>query len=56
MEQRDQLKHDREARVKRFGDMPYYKLAYADLRRYPQLFHKRVQRWLDPGYGSCVLK
>jgi hypothetical protein len=56
VEQREQLKRDREAWVKRFGDVPYYKLAYADLRRYHQLFHERVQRWLDAGYGSCVLK
>lgn len=56
VEQREQLKRDREAWVKRFGGIPYYKLAYADLRRYHQLFHERVQRWLDAGYGSCVLK
>jgi REP element-mobilizing transposase RayT len=52
VEQRKQL----EVWKQRFGDIPYYKLAYADVRRYHQLFHERVERWLDAGYGSCVLK
>ena len=56
LEKREQLKRDREAWVSRFGDIPYYKLSYADLRRYHALFSERVQGWLDTGYGSCVLK
>lgn len=55
-EKREQLKRDREAWNACFGDIPYYKLSYADLRRYHELFNERVQRWLDVGYGSCVLK
>ncbi len=42
LEKREQLKRDREAWVSRFGDIPYYKLSYADLRRYHALFSERV--------------
>ena len=27
-----------------------------DWRTYNHLFHERIEKWMEPGYGSCILK
>lgn len=52
----DALELDREAwRVAHHG-IPPDRLGPLERRAYYRLFHDRVERWLDAGSGSCVLK
>lgn len=51
-----QLDADRAAWVRRHGNTLVRHLSPALREEWYNLFHRRVQRWLDAGYGSCVLK
>lgn len=53
---RDELRRQREAFIKTYGDPGKQTLSLDLQRRYHQLFNERVQRWLDAGVGSCVLR
>ncbi|MBX2979658.1 MAG: transposase [Flavobacteriales bacterium] len=55
-EKRDELRREREAFIKAYGDPATTNLTELLLKRYNKLFHERVQRWLDAGNGSCVLR
>lgn len=55
-EQLAQLDADRAAWVRRHGTALVRHLSPALREEWYNLFHRRVQRWLDAGYGSCVLK
>jgi REP element-mobilizing transposase RayT len=55
-EKREQLRREREAFIAAQGDPAKVRLNPEVLSRYHQLFSERVQRWLDAGYGSCVLR
>jgi REP element-mobilizing transposase RayT len=55
-EKRDELRRARELFIKAHGDPATTNLTALLLKRYNQLFHERVQRWLDAGFGSCVLR
>ncbi|MFZ1691957.1 MAG: hypothetical protein WAT74_02065 [Flavobacteriales bacterium] len=51
-----QLDFDRREWVRRHGSKPIDALEPAARREYCRLFHERVERWLDAGAGSCVLR
>lgn len=53
---RDELHRAREAFLKAYGDPATTNLTAVQQRRYDQLFHERIQQWLDAGSGSCVLR
>lgn len=53
---RDELRRAREAFIKAYGDPATTNLTAVLLNRYNQLFHERIQQWLDAGSGSCVLR
>ncbi len=55
-EKREELRRARDAFIKAFGDPATTNLTGLLLKRFNQLFHERVQRWLDAGSGSCVLR
>ena len=55
-EKRDELRRARESFIKAYGDPATTNLTALLLRRYDQLFNERVQRWLDAGSGSCILR
>lgn len=55
-EQLAQLEADRTAWVRRHGNALVRHLSPALREEWYNLFHRRVQRWLDAGYGSCILK
>ncbi|MBL7984947.1 MAG: transposase [Flavobacteriales bacterium] len=51
-----QLDADRAAWVRHHGNALVRHLSPELREEWYNLFHRRVQRWLDAGYGSCVLK
>lgn len=51
-----QLDTERSAWMKLHGNTLVRHLSPALREEWYNLFHRRVQRWLDAGYGSCVLK
>jgi len=53
---RQQLQREREAFIQAYGDPLKQHLTVELQRRYHQLFSERVQRWIDAGHGSCVLR
>ncbi|MEZ4756376.1 MAG: transposase [Flavobacteriales bacterium] len=53
---RDELRRARESFIKAYGDPATTDLTAVLLKRYNQLFNERIQRWLDAGSGSCVLR
>ncbi|MBX2972267.1 MAG: transposase [Flavobacteriales bacterium] len=55
-EKREELRREREDFIRVHGDPATDYLPPELLRRYHQLFSERVQRWLDAGAGSCVLR
>jgi REP element-mobilizing transposase RayT len=55
-EKREELRRERDAFIKAYGDPATIDLSALLLKRYNKLFHERVQRWLDAGNGSCVLR
>ncbi len=55
-EKREQLQQERDAWEQRHGARSPKELTAAERRSYYELFHERVQTWLDAGSGSCVLK
>jgi len=55
-EKREMLHREREAFIIEHGDPARKKLGAELMRRYHRLFSERVQRWLDAGHGSCVLR
>lgn len=55
-EQLAQLNADRTAWVHRHGNALVRHLSPKLREEWYKLFHRRMQRWLDAGYGSCVLK
>jgi type I site-specific restriction-modification system R (restriction) subunit len=52
----EQLRQERDAWTKRYGDTLPKDLPKAARKEYYRLFRERVQKWLDAGKGSCVLK
>ncbi|MEO8587853.1 MAG: transposase [Flavobacteriales bacterium] len=50
------IEADRRAWVREHGDKRVGELAPFLRREWYRLFHHRVQRWLDAGHGSCVLR
>ncbi len=50
------IEADRRAWVREYGDKLVGELAPSLKREWYRLFHHRVQRWLDAGHGSCVLR
>lgn len=55
-DKRDELRRDRENFIRMHGDPAKRDLPVELRRRYHELFNARVQRWLDAGAGSCVLR
>lgn len=55
-EQRERILAERTAWEQRYGGTPIDRLPATARDTYWRLYHKRVQRYLDNGYGSCVLK
>ena len=55
-EQLAQLETDRAAWVRKYGDKPIKDMSPGLKEEWYKLFHRRVQRWLDAGYGSCILR
>jgi REP element-mobilizing transposase RayT len=53
---RRELERDRAEWKKSHGDVHPSELTPAERARYFELFHKRLQRWLDAGEGSCLLE
>lgn len=53
---REQIIHERKAFLLAHGDPFSEDMSELQRRRYYQLFDARVQRWLDAGAGSCLLK
>ena len=51
-----QLEADRAAWVRLHGNVLVRHLSPALREEWYHLFHRRVQRWLDAGAGSCVLR
>ncbi|MBL0128510.1 MAG: transposase [Flavobacteriales bacterium] len=51
-----ELERDRKAWRARHGDKDVRTLDPSQRREYYRLFHERVERWLDAGAGSCVLR
>ena len=54
--QLDELKRDRKEWTARYRGKDLHHLAPNERRKYYDLFHERVERWLDAGTGSCVLR
>jgi REP element-mobilizing transposase RayT len=55
-EKREELRRERETFIKAYGDPATTDLSALLRERYNKLFHERIQRWLDAGSGSCVLR
>ncbi|MCB0786284.1 MAG: transposase [Flavobacteriales bacterium] len=55
-EKREQLRQDREDWQRQHGKKDRKNLTLVQRRSYYQLFHQRVQQWLDAGSGSCILR
>ena len=55
-EQLAQLETDRAAWMRKYGDKPIKDMSPGLKEEWYKLFHRRVQRWLDAGYGSCILR
>jgi hypothetical protein len=55
-EQREEIERERAAWQERHSGVPLELLPEGSRRAYLRLYHKRVQQFLDAGYGSCVLK
>ena len=52
----DQLEADRKAWHREHGNKPIKDMTPIQKRAWYDLFHQRVQKWLDAGSGSCVLR
>jgi REP element-mobilizing transposase RayT len=52
---RKELEQDRAEWTRTHGDVSASELTSAERGMYFELFHERVQRWLDAGDGSCLL-
>jgi len=52
----DQLEADRKAWNREHGNKPIKDMTPIQKRAGYDLFHQRVQKWLDAGSGSCVLR
>lgn len=55
-EKRQAISREREAFIRAHGDPAMTQMSPELKRRYHQLFSERVQRWLDAGHGSCLLR
>lgn len=55
-EQLTALEQGRAAWKRKHGSKPTSEMDPLALREYYRLFHERVERWLDAGAGSCVLR
>lgn len=51
-----ELERDRKAWMTKHQGKELYTLDLPARREYYRLFHERVERWLDAGAGSCVLR
>ena len=56
LEQREEILRERENWLRSHGDRPFELLPEGTRRAYERLHSKRMQEFLDAGYGSCVLK
>mgnify|MGYP000992291298 FL=1 len=52
----EELQSERDAWLMRNGTADVWDLGYWERDAYYKLFHQRVERWLDAGSGSCLLK
>jgi len=52
----EELKRDRELWNKRNKEKSKEQFTKEDWREYHRLFSERVEKWLNAGYGSCLLK
>ena len=51
-----QIESDRRIWLHQHGDIPLSAMKPMVKREWYRLFHHRVQKWLDAGHGSCVLR
>lgn len=56
LEKREELQRARKAFIKAYGDPATTNLSELLRQRYNKLFHERIQRWLDAGSGTCLLR
>ncbi len=52
----EQIRSDRVAWIKEHGDRPVSSLPIPLQNEYSELFHHRVQAWLDAGHGACLFR
>jgi REP element-mobilizing transposase RayT len=52
----EQLRQERAAWQRAFGNKALEELTSLQRKNYYQLFHSRVEKWLDAGVGSCLLR
>lgn len=55
-EVRDRIMRSRAVWLRRNGDVPFMQLPEETRSAYWRLFNRTVQKHLDAGYGSCVLR
>ncbi|MFN8338280.1 MAG: transposase [Saprospiraceae bacterium] len=51
-----QIMEDRETWLRINRNRNHNDFTKEDWETYNELFHQRIEKWLDAGYGSCVLK
>jgi len=51
-----QIESDRRVWLHQHGDIPLSAMEPMVKREWYRLFHHRVQKWLDAGHGSCILR
>jgi REP element-mobilizing transposase RayT len=51
-----QIESDRRIWLHQHGDIPLSAMEPMVKREWYRLFHHRVQKWLDAGHGSCILR
>lgn len=51
-----QIESDRRNWLRQHGDIPLSAMEPMVKREWYRLFHHRVQKWLDAGHGSCILR
>ena len=54
-EKREEILAERAVWETRHGGVPWHSLPEGTRTEYQRLYHKRIQEYLDNGYGSCVL-
>ena len=51
-----QIEDDRKSWLREHGDVALAEMEPHVKREWYRLFHHRVQKWLDAGHGSCILR